>query len=286
MKRNETPACVRGNITERRGASKRKDEWFVGVLEGTEHERWLVKVGNEFIGDEFNWFGIIDFENEQDQDAFNALRGKHCGVDFCTDLSSFTKRCLDCYGLIHSRYILTDEGLTKMRARYERGYYGTCPNSTCNKCKLLPASSQNLVGSKAKLFCPCCNHLYPWETHLDGAFFGKWFPHIFFLSFPTCEPLTRFVGAVSPEVYGFDVIPHHHFTRALFNVNNQSVVHESDVNTVNDSKNVTTPQHLQHIINNDVMSDLKLDDNSDSSCVGLAQMRLPQRRFSLVAPPH
>lgn len=60
-----------------------------------------------------------------------------------------------------------------------------------------------------KLFCPKCRDVYNCsasQRHIDGAFFGPTFPHIFFMSFEDSVPESATEQYV-PRVFGFRVHP-------------------------------------------------------------------------------
>ena len=115
---------------------------------------------------------------------------------------------MDLYGLIHQRYILTSSGLDKMRIKYLNGTFGICPRVLCNKQLALPIGmSEELSISRVKIFCPKCDEVYiPGLkfVDIDGAYFGKSFPNIFFQTFPELiidEPQKLYV----PKIYGFKI---------------------------------------------------------------------------------
>ena len=60
-----------------------------------------------------------------------------------------------------------------------------------------------------KLYCPRCRDVYNCnasQRHIDGAFFGPTFPHIFFMSFDECVPDAAMEPYV-PRVFGFRIHP-------------------------------------------------------------------------------
>lgn len=112
------------------------------------------------------------------------------------------------YGMIHARYLLTEEGMVRMASKYKRGAFGRCPNVQCNKTHCLPIGlSDSPRQSSVLIFCPRCRDLYiPKERYkeLDGAYFGTTFAHLFFLRFPELrppEPPLKY----TPKIFGFRV---------------------------------------------------------------------------------
>ena len=99
---------------------------------------------------------------------------------------------MDLYGLIHQRYILTKNGLMKMKLKYHYLMFGICPRVLCDQQDVVPiAMSEELSVSRVKIFCPKCEDVYiPTSkfVDIDGAYFGKSFPIIFFQTFPELVP--------------------------------------------------------------------------------------------------
>ena len=115
---------------------------------------------------------------------------------------------MDLYGLIHQRYILTPEGLEKMKTKYLNGSFGICPRFLCNKQLVLPIGmSEELSISRVKIFCPKCEDVYVPRlkfVDIDGAYFGKSFPNIFFQTFPELIP-DEGKKLYVPKIYGFKI---------------------------------------------------------------------------------
>lgn len=121
----------------------------------------------------------------------------------------------DLFGLIHQRFILTTRGLAMMAQKYDDGDFGTCPRVYCDNQRVVPAGlSDELRVQPVVLFCPkCCDTYYPpKDTYrdLDGAYFGRTFPHLLLLSKPTLvpEPSTK---VYEPRIFGFRVHPSANF---------------------------------------------------------------------------
>ena len=147
---------------------------------------YLVEVEEDFIDDAFNMYGleksvphyetaldiILDCEIDEDD-----LRGK--------SIKMLKTSAVKLYGLIHARYILTQNGMKKMRNKINEGVFGCCQRVKCNEQNLLPVGIYNIPGEESvKLFCPKCKELYlpNEENHsgIDGAYLVQVF-HIYML---------------------------------------------------------------------------------------------------------
>ena len=101
---------------------------------------------------------------------------------------------MDLYGLIHSKFILTQRGLKKMKKKYIKAKFGYCPRVLCEKQIVLPIGmSKDLCKTRVKVFCPKCKEVYVPRTYdkvidIDGAYFGTSFSSIFFQTFPDLNP--------------------------------------------------------------------------------------------------
>ena len=157
---------------------------------GRPENSYLVEVEEEFIDDAFNMYGleklvpyyetaldiILDFEIDDDE-----LRGKA--------VKTLKLSAMKLYGLIHARYILTPNGMKKMRSKINEGVFGCCQRVKCNEQSLLPVGIYNVPGEETvKLYCPKCKELYlpNEENHsmIDGAYFGTSFPHLYVMQYP------------------------------------------------------------------------------------------------------
>lgn len=59
-----------------------------------------------------------------------------------------------------------------------------------------------------KLYCPRCEEVYatksPRHEHIDGAYFGTTFPHLFYLTFPELK-VSKSKEYYMPRVFGFKI---------------------------------------------------------------------------------
>ena len=115
---------------------------------------------------------------------------------------------MDLYGLIHQRYILTKKGLLKMRVKYHYSMFGICPRLLCDKQEVVPIGmDEELSISRVKVYCPKCEDVYVPRSRfvdIDGAYFGKSFPNIFFQTFPDLMPKEKMVR-YKPKIFGFKI---------------------------------------------------------------------------------
>ena len=115
---------------------------------------------------------------------------------------------MDLYGLIHQRYILTKKGLLKMRVKYHYSMFGICPRLLCDKQEVVPIGlDEELSISRVKVYCPKCEDVYLPRikfVDIDGAYFGKSFPIIFFQTFPELIP-DEAKKLYIPKIFGFKI---------------------------------------------------------------------------------
>ena len=115
------------------------------------------------------------------------------------------------YGLIHARYIVTNRGLHAMLQKYRSCHFGVCPRVLCRGQPVLPIGlSDTLNEESVKLFCPLCENVYNSQLsrheHIDGAFFGTTFAHLFFLTFPELKPQPiKKGGTYVPRIFGYRI---------------------------------------------------------------------------------
>ena len=183
--------------------------WFCSI-KGNE---FFCEVDEDYIQDDFNLSGlpsqvpyyeyalelILDADSGHDEILTEA---QQAAVEAAAEAL---------YGLIHARFILTTRGLAAMAEKFRSTDFGRCPRVLCNGQPCLPVGlSDQPRQSTVKLFCPRCEEAYyprsKYHGHIDGAYFGTTFPHLFFLTYPQLKP-SRPVEKYVPRVFGFKVSP-------------------------------------------------------------------------------
>jgi hypothetical protein len=115
------------------------------------------------------------------------------------------------YGLIHARFILSVRGLAAMLDKYKAVAFGRCPRVLCGGQPCLPVGQHDLQGQgTVKIFCPKCGDIYfprsKYQMHIDGAFFGTTFPHLFLMTYESLR-VPPSTAVYTPRVFGFRVAP-------------------------------------------------------------------------------
>lgn len=114
------------------------------------------------------------------------------------------------YGLVHARFILTSRGMAAMREKFKNADFGRCPRVFCQGQPVLPCGQSDLLRQNTvKIFCPKCGDLYYPKSkytglHMDGAYFGTTFSHLFLLTYNDQKP-ERNEQVYTPRIYGFKI---------------------------------------------------------------------------------
>eukprot|EP00123_Amoebidium_parasiticum_P019037 comp24334_c8_seq1/m.46074 comp24334_c8_seq1/g.46074 ORF comp24334_c8_seq1/g.46074 comp24334_c8_seq1/m.46074 type:complete len:243 (-) comp24334_c8_seq1:639-1367(-) len=192
------------------GSSSESSSW-------TEHfcqrrgNKYFCEVDGGYIEDTFNLFGLRPLVPNYAQ-ALGLILDDEQVVYGSEDMSGEqVKQVAKCaerlYGLIHSRYIVTQKGLQRMYVKFGRGDFGVCPNKNCGY-HLLPTGTTDVQKKgKLKLLCAQCEELFDLDgTAIDGAYFGTSFVQMFFFNYPELRP-RRYPNKYVPKVFGFRVHP-------------------------------------------------------------------------------
>ena len=140
---------------------------------------WLCIVEDTYVNDNFNLYGLSSSVNDY-QNALRIIRGQYYDIQSSQSHSELQKSARTLYGMIHSRYLLTFNGVKEMHKKYERAAFGYCPRVACKNQPLLPIGlSPNPGESTVKTYCPACQDVYDADCDLDGSYFGPYFPHFF-----------------------------------------------------------------------------------------------------------
>lgn len=161
---------------------------------------YLCRVDDEYLKDKFNLTGL-EREIPDFKQVYDSLFQKNFPN------SEIFESAIYLYGLIHSRFILSSQGLSKMQEKYNLAHFGLCPRILCDQSKLLPMGLDSHHGTAGvKLFCPTCEDIYspksPKHGCLDGDFFGSTFPHLFLLTYPLDKKEYKYT---KPNLFGFNI---------------------------------------------------------------------------------
>jgi casein kinase II subunit beta len=194
-------------------SSAEDESWVTWYCSLKGHEL-LCEVDPDFIDDSFNLHGLSEKVSYFNQ-----------ALDIITDVDDLddeyppdSQERMDMerssellYGLVHARFILTSSGLEMMNDKLQTRDFGECLRIDCERQPLLPMGLSDRPGeATVKMLCCRCRQIYlpTKERHraLDGAFWGKTFPHLFLLQYPQRSGADK-MPAVVPTIYGFRI--HH-----------------------------------------------------------------------------
>ncbi len=95
-----------------------------------------------------------------------------------------------------------------MKNKFLNAEFGYCPRVLCDRQVVVPvAMSEDLSISRVKVYCPKCEDVYVPRNRfvdIDGAYFGKSFPNVFFQTFPDLLPKDKMVR-YTPKIFGFKI---------------------------------------------------------------------------------
>lgn len=205
IQENEEDLFEKGNSTPQSWI-----EWFIDQKRNI----FFCHIDEDFILDRFNLTGL----QEQVRNFNSLIEVITDSIDYETETSSEMKReTKRFYGLIHARYILTAHGLARMKDKYLQKDFGVCPRICCKETPVVPCGQTEKSGVSAVcLYCPNCNEIYKTQKNiiskygnrkniyeLDGAYFGKTFPHLLFQTYPELLPSNK--SKYVPKIFGFEL---------------------------------------------------------------------------------
>ena len=184
--------------------------WFLQQPRG----KFFVHIDSKYLSTTFNYYGIRQkvnmFTAALELILKNYVQPIHADMSLMSQAVVVEHQAETLYGLLHSRYIITNEGLEKMKIKYINKDFPTCPRKMCKNITCLPYGvSNDLNEYSVKLFCPCCREVYnlPKDSEMnkvDGAFFGPSWVHPFIAKFP--ELFKDFNKEIYiPTIYGFRI---------------------------------------------------------------------------------
>jgi len=152
---------------------------------------WLCVVSEDFLFDNFNMHGLSDLIQRYEESL--AVIRDISSIDEIIDYHNLIQNVQDLYFLIHSRYILSENGLKKMREKYLEKVFGECPRKECGGQPVIATGSSNIPGrDSCCTYCPRCRDVYHTYSHnilsLDGSAFGISFGPLFFRVFQDLIP--------------------------------------------------------------------------------------------------
>lgn len=181
-------------------------KWFLSTPRG----KYFVQIDDEYLQNIYNYYGlrqkVPNFKYALDLIQGPFIPPQNRPAAWPDDIDDYGL-CL--YGLIHARYLLTDEGQKKMFEKFKNNEFPHCPRVFCKGITGLPYGSSDDIGqSNLKIFCPNCNDIYSTNddtcNQMDGAFFGPNWVHLFIQRYPDIVPKetpTKYI----PRIFGMRI---------------------------------------------------------------------------------
>ena len=165
-------------------------QWFLS-LRGND---FFCEVDDDYIEDDFNLTGLssmvpfydfaLDVMLDVDISQENLSEDQRDVIDTAAEVL---------YGLIHARFILTARGMECMKHKFKDGDFGKCPRVCCGGFHVLPVGTSDVPrNSSVHVYCCKCQDIFhprsSKHVHIDGAFFGTTFCHLFLLTHADAIP--------------------------------------------------------------------------------------------------
>jgi casein kinase II subunit beta len=182
--------------------------WFLESPRGS----IFIEIDEGYLNNNYNLYGIRQ-KVPHFAHALALIRGPYTPRErrpgeWASDIDDYGM-CL--YGLLHARYLLTDEGQQRMYVKYRADTFPKCPRMLCEGCRCLPYGSSDDIGqSEVRVFCPNCQDVYSVKdkrfTNMDGAFFGPTWTHLFVNRYSELVPKDP-PQKYQPRIFGFRILP-------------------------------------------------------------------------------
>jgi len=191
-----------------------EEETCIEWLLSQEGNHLLCRVEEDYIEDNFNLYGLSKIIPNFRESIRLLLSDSH-QVEGCLVegwIGPSYEQLLDLYGLIHARYIITTQGLAKMRKKMQNNVFGLCSEPEFQDCQVVPVGLSDHLRQGVPLgYCPASGEVHKmpaWGNFLDGAYFGTTFPHLLLMQNPALHgpqgwPVddTKY----EPRIFGFKV---------------------------------------------------------------------------------
>lgn len=156
---------------------------FRAMYMDTSPNSWLVEIDDYYLQSSVSYYGLNNYVDHCSR-ASMIIKGRSFDTSEYSQsrLEALAESCRLLYGLLHQRFITTDDGTSKLLEKYHRGVYGQCPRTACRGKHLIPMGFDiEPHKNKVKLWCPQCHDIYnaPPQIDIDGAFFGPDLPIMF-----------------------------------------------------------------------------------------------------------
>lgn len=191
-----------------------EEETCIDWLLSQEGNHLLCRVEEDYIEDNFNLYGLSKIIPNF-RDSIRLLLSDSASVEGCLEegwVGPTYEHLLDLYGLIHARYILTSQGLSKMRRKLHNNVFGSCPEPEFAESSVLPVGlSDHLRQGPPVGYCLASGEIYKmgaWGDFLDGAYFGTSWCHLLLMQNPAIHgprgwPVPN--STYKPRIFGFKV---------------------------------------------------------------------------------
>jgi casein kinase II subunit beta len=158
---------------------------------------WLVEIDDYFLQSSVSYYNLQKKVSHFSR-AADVVRNDPMDISLLSrgQIARLGQSAQRLYGLLHQRFIITDDGARKLQRKVTAGIYGVCPRAMCRGARLLPyGATIEPDQDRVKCWCPKCHDLYESASDLDAAYFGPDIPGMyckilgFSLRFQVASPL-------------------------------------------------------------------------------------------------